>query len=42
MPLDIKKGLSAGFSHYITKPIMINQFMKAMEAALEQVDTGEA
>jgi PAS domain S-box-containing protein len=32
---DIKKGLEAGFFRYLTKPINVSEFMKAMEAALE-------
>ncbi len=31
---DIEKGLDAGFFRYLTKPIKINEFMKAMEEAL--------
>jgi len=34
MPQDIKKGLDAGFFRYITKPIKINEFMKAVDDAL--------
>jgi CheY-like chemotaxis protein len=35
MPRDIKKGLEAGFYRYITKPIMINEFMEALADALD-------
>jgi CheY-like chemotaxis protein len=35
MPRDIKKGLQAGFFRYITKPIKINEFMEAVDVALE-------
>jgi len=35
MPRDIQKGLDAGFFRYITKPIMINEFMDALNIALE-------
>jgi CheY-like chemotaxis protein len=35
MPRDIKKGLEAGFFHYLTKPIKINEFMGALDGALE-------
>ena len=35
MPHDIKKGLAAGFFHYLTKPIKVNEFMKALDMALE-------
>ncbi len=35
MPHDIKKGLAAGFVGYLTKPININEFMEALDMALE-------
>jgi CheY-like chemotaxis protein len=35
MPLDIERGLKAGFFRYITKPIKINGLMEALDAALE-------
>jgi CheY-like chemotaxis protein len=35
MPHDIKKGLEAGFLRYITKPIDVNEFMDALDLALE-------
>jgi PAS domain S-box-containing protein len=35
MPHDIKKGLEAGFFRYITKPIDVNEFMDALDMALE-------
>lgn len=35
MSLDVKKGLEAGFFRYITKPIMVNEFMEALDLALE-------
>ncbi|MDO8445086.1 MAG: response regulator, partial [Deltaproteobacteria bacterium] len=35
MPLDIERGLEAGFFRYITKPIKVNEFMEAMDVALE-------
>jgi CheY-like chemotaxis protein len=35
MPPDIKKGLAAGFFRYLTKPIKVNEFMEALDAALE-------
>ena len=34
MPRDIKKGLEAGFFNYLTKPIKIDEFMDALDAAL--------
>ncbi|MDP2875361.1 MAG: PAS domain S-box protein, partial [Holophaga sp.] len=38
MPRDIKRGLEAGFYRYITKPIMVKEFMHALELALEHAD----
>jgi len=35
MPRDIKRGLEAGFFHYLTKPIKIKEFMDAINTALE-------
>jgi PAS domain S-box-containing protein len=35
MPRDIKKGLEAGFFRYLTKPIKVNEFMGALDEALE-------
>jgi len=35
MPLDIERGLKAGFFRYITKPIKVNEFVEAMDVALE-------
>jgi PAS domain S-box-containing protein len=32
---DIEKGLEAGFFRYLTKPIKINEFMNALDGALE-------
>jgi PAS domain S-box-containing protein len=42
MPHDIKKGLEAGFLRYITKPIDVNEFMEALDMALEYAENGEA
>jgi CheY-like chemotaxis protein len=39
MPRDIKKGLEAGFFRYITKPIKINEFIDALDVALEFAET---
>jgi PAS domain S-box-containing protein len=39
MPRDIAKGLEAGFFSYLTKPIKVDEFMVALDAAL---DAGEA
>jgi len=35
MPRDIEKGLEAGFFRYLTKPIKVNEFMNALDEALE-------
>ena len=35
MPHDIKKGLEAGFFRYLTKPIKVDEFMEALNEALE-------
>ena len=35
MPRDIKNGLDAGFFRYLTKPIKLNEFMDALNVALE-------
>jgi CheY-like chemotaxis protein len=35
MPHDIKNGLEAGFFRYITKPIDVNEFMDALDMALD-------
>jgi CheY-like chemotaxis protein len=35
MPLDIERGLKAGFFRYITKPIKVDEFMEALDMALE-------
>ncbi len=35
MPSDIKKGNEAGFLRYLTKPIKVDEFMSALNAALE-------
>jgi PAS domain S-box-containing protein len=35
MPQDIAKGLENGFFSYLTKPLMVSQFMLALDAALD-------
>ncbi|MFA5807455.1 MAG: hypothetical protein WC978_03705, partial [bacterium] len=35
MPHNIKNGLKAGFFRYLTKPIKVNEFMDALDMALE-------
>jgi PAS domain S-box-containing protein len=39
MPRDIKRGLAAGFFRYLTKPIKVNEFMEALDMALELAET---
>jgi len=40
MPHDVRKGLEAGFFHYLTKPIDVNEFMDALDMALERAEEG--
>lgn len=40
MPHDIKKGLETGFLCYLTKPIKFNEFMDALDMALELAAKG--
>ncbi|MDR3483060.1 MAG: PAS domain S-box protein [Burkholderiaceae bacterium] len=35
VPRDIEKGLEAGFFRYLTKPIKVNEFMDALDIALQ-------
>jgi PAS domain S-box-containing protein len=35
LPLDIERGLEAGFFRYLTKPIKVSEFMDALNVALE-------
>ncbi len=44
VPRDIEKALNAGFFNYLTKPIKVDQFMTALDAALKfaATDTGRA
>ncbi len=34
MPRDVERGIAAGFVAYLTKPIKVDQFMAALDAAL--------
>jgi CheY-like chemotaxis protein len=34
VPRDIQQALEAGFFNYITKPIVVGQFMDALDTAL--------
>ena len=38
IPHDIQKGLEAGFFQYLTKPIKLNEFMYAIDAALRNAE----
>ncbi len=40
VPRDIARALEAGFLSYLTKPIKVNQFMEALDAALILSQTG--
>ncbi|MBF0270102.1 MAG: PAS domain S-box protein [Alphaproteobacteria bacterium] len=40
MPRDVKHGMDVGFFRYLTKPIKLNEFMDALDAALEFVQSG--
>ncbi len=35
MPLDVERGVKAGFFRYITKPIKVSEFMQAVNEGLE-------
>jgi signal transduction histidine kinase/ActR/RegA family two-component response regulator len=35
VPRDIEKAIEAGFFNYLTKPIRVNQFLEALDSALE-------
>jgi len=37
MPYDIKRGLEAGFFHYLTKPLKVNEFMYTLDTVLKFV-----
>ena len=41
MPRDIEKGLEAGFFHYLTKPIKVNEFMDTLDVALEFTENAD-
>jgi PAS domain S-box-containing protein len=40
IPHDIEQGLEAGFFRYLTKPIKVNEFMAALDVALEFAEKG--
>ena len=39
IPLDVEKGLEAGFFRYLTKPIKVNEFMDTLDVALKFANT---
>jgi len=39
---DIRRGLEAGFFRYLTKPIMVDEFMMALNIALDHSRTNTA
>ena len=41
-PHDIEKGREAGFLRYLTKPIKVNEFMEALDVALDFAEQEEA
>jgi signal transduction histidine kinase/ActR/RegA family two-component response regulator len=41
MPRDIELAREAGFFHYLTKPIKINEFMNALDDALKFAEKGK-
>jgi len=42
IPRDIKRGLEAGFFHYLTKPINVTEFMNTLDATLKFAKTESA
>ena len=42
MQRDTKKGMEAGFFSYLTKPIKVNEFMDALDGALEFAEKNSA
>ncbi len=42
MPRDIEKGLAAGFFRYLTKPIVVNEFLNTLNMALQFARTPPA
>ncbi len=42
IPRDIEKGLDAGFFRYLTKPIVVNEFMDTLDVALKFAETESA
>ena len=42
MPRDIERGLAVGFFRYLTKPIMVKEFLDTLNEALEYAEKGKA
>jgi CheY-like chemotaxis protein len=42
MPRDIELGLEVGFFRYLTKPIIVREFMETLDVALEFAEKGHA
>ncbi len=42
MKRDIEHGMEAGFFRYLTKPIMVNELMEALNVALEFAEMGHS
>ena len=40
IPRDIEKGLQAGFFRYLTKPIMVNQFLETLNEVMDFAERG--
>jgi PAS domain S-box-containing protein len=41
MPLDVERGLKAGFVRYLTKPIRVNELMEALNVTLALATQGQ-
>ncbi|TAL02117.1 MAG: hybrid sensor histidine kinase/response regulator [Rhodospirillaceae bacterium] len=36
MPRDVERGMSAGFTHYLTKPIKVREFLAAIDSVMTE------
>jgi len=34
MPIDVEQGLKAGFVHYLTKPVKMDELVEALQTVL--------
>lgn len=41
MPLDIERGMKAGFTDYLTKPIKLDLLMQALDKVLKDLNQGD-